>query len=54
VQPILYPAVRERAVRLRFFINRSHTEEQIRQAIGITDEEWRRHCHGNGIGGGIG
>jgi 8-amino-7-oxononanoate synthase len=42
VQPILYPAVRERAVRLRFFINRSHTEEQIRQAIGITDEEWRR------------
>src|SRR3954465_4878408 len=34
VQPILYPAVRERAVRLRFFINRSHTEEQIRQAIG--------------------
>jgi hypothetical protein len=34
--------VRERAVRLRFFINRSHTEEQIRQAIGITDEEWRR------------
>ena len=42
VQPILYPGVKERAVRFRFFINRTHTEEQIRQTIAIIDEEWRR------------
>jgi 7-keto-8-aminopelargonate synthetase-like enzyme len=42
VQPILYPGVRERAVRLRFFINGTHTEDQIRRAIGIVEEEWRR------------
>jgi len=27
---------------LRFFINCTHAEDQIRQAIGIIDEEWRR------------
>ena len=42
VQPILYPGVKERAVRLRFFISRTHSEEQIRRAIDIIDEEWRR------------
>ena len=42
VQPILYPGVKERAVRLRFFINRTHSEEQIRQAVDIIDEEWLR------------
>jgi 8-amino-7-oxononanoate synthase len=42
VQPILYPGVKERAVRLRFFVNRTHSEEQIRQSIDIIDEEWRR------------
>jgi 8-amino-7-oxononanoate synthase len=42
VQPILYPGVKERAVRLRFFINRNHNEAQIRRAIDIIDEEWRR------------
>jgi 8-amino-7-oxononanoate synthase len=42
VQPILYPGVRERAVRLRFFINGTHTEDQIRRTIGIVEEEWRR------------
>ncbi|HEV2186201.1 MAG TPA: aminotransferase class I/II-fold pyridoxal phosphate-dependent enzyme [Stellaceae bacterium] len=42
VQPILYPGVKERAVRLRFFINRTHSEEQIRRAIDIIDEEWLR------------
>jgi 8-amino-7-oxononanoate synthase len=42
VQPILYPGVKERAVRLRFFINRTHSEEQIRRAIAIIDDEWRR------------
>jgi 8-amino-7-oxononanoate synthase len=44
VQPILYPGVRERAVRLRFFINGTHTEDQIRRTIGIVDEEWCRVC----------
>jgi 8-amino-7-oxononanoate synthase len=44
VQPILYPGVKERAVRLRFFINRTHSEEQIQRAIAIIDEEWRSIC----------
>jgi 7-keto-8-aminopelargonate synthetase-like enzyme len=39
VQPILYPAVEERAARLRFFITAGHTEEQIRHAIAVTAEE---------------
>jgi 8-amino-7-oxononanoate synthase len=39
VQPILYPAVEERAARLRFFITAGHTEEQIRHAIDVTAEE---------------
>src|SRR6266404_9808507 len=30
VQPILYPAVPERAARLRFFLTAAHSEEQIR------------------------
>lgn len=42
VQPILYPGVKERAVRLRFFINRTHSEEQIGRAVSIIGEEWRR------------
>jgi hypothetical protein len=29
-------------VRLRFFINRIHSEEQIRRAIAIINEEWRQ------------
>lgn len=33
VQPIVYPAVEERAARLRFFINAQHSEEQIRQTV---------------------
>ncbi len=39
VQPILYPAVEERAARLRFFITAGHTEEQIRHAVDVTAEE---------------
>ena len=39
VQPIIYPAVEERAARLRFFLSCSHTEEQIKQTIDITAEE---------------
>jgi 8-amino-7-oxononanoate synthase len=33
VQPILYPAVEESAARLRFFINCTHTPEQIEYAV---------------------
>ncbi len=36
VQPILYPAVEEKAARLRFFITASHSEEQIRTAVDRT------------------
>jgi len=42
VQPILYPAVPERAARLRFFATASHSEEQIRDTVGILLEESRR------------
>ena len=42
VQPIVYPAVKERAARLRFFISCTHTEDQIRRAVDIVDEEYRR------------
>ena len=42
VQPILYPAVEERAARLRFFITASHAEEQIRRSIDVTAEEVER------------
>src|SRR5437016_10865149 len=41
VQPILYPAVPERAARLRFFLTAQHTEEQVRDAVGIVLEEAR-------------
>ena len=33
VQPIVYPAVEERAARLRFFVCASHTREQITSAV---------------------
>ncbi|HVW35674.1 MAG TPA: aminotransferase class I/II-fold pyridoxal phosphate-dependent enzyme, partial [Pirellulales bacterium] len=39
VQPIVHPAVEERAARLRFFITSSHTEEQIRYTIEAIAEE---------------
>ena len=39
VQPILYPAVPERSARLRFFLTAQHTEEQVRDAVGILREE---------------
>jgi 8-amino-7-oxononanoate synthase len=41
VQPILYPAVPERAARLRFFVTAEHTEEQVRDAVAILLEENR-------------
>jgi 8-amino-7-oxononanoate synthase/acyl carrier protein len=39
VQPILHPAVEERAARLRFFISSQHSEAQIRFAIDTLCEE---------------
>jgi 8-amino-7-oxononanoate synthase len=42
VQPILYPAVPERAARLRFFLTAEHSEAQIRDTIRILLEENRR------------
>ena len=39
VQPILHPAVEERAARLRFFITSNHTEEQIRYTVEALAEE---------------
>ncbi len=39
VQPILHPAVEERAARLRFFITSNHTEEQIRYTVAALAEE---------------
>jgi 7-keto-8-aminopelargonate synthetase-like enzyme len=41
VQPILYPAVPERAARLRFFLTAAHTEDQVREAVTILLEEHR-------------
>jgi len=42
VQPILYPAVPERAARLRFFLTAEHSEEQIRDAARVLLEESRQ------------
>ncbi|MBD5552854.1 MAG: aminotransferase class I/II-fold pyridoxal phosphate-dependent enzyme [Desulfovibrio sp.] len=39
VMPISFPAVREGAARLRFFLSAAHTEEQIRTAIDAIVEE---------------
>jgi len=39
VQPILYPAVPEKAARLRFFINSGHTEQQILETVQALAEE---------------
>ena len=39
VQPILYPAVEERAARLRFFLTACHTDSQIVNAVNAVAEE---------------
>ncbi|MDR2641653.1 MAG: aminotransferase class I/II-fold pyridoxal phosphate-dependent enzyme [Planctomycetaceae bacterium] len=39
VQPILHPAVEEKAARLRFFITSAHSQEQIEYTINCTAEE---------------
>jgi 7-keto-8-aminopelargonate synthetase-like enzyme len=41
VQPILYPAVDESAARLRYFINCTHSEKQIRYAVEQTAKALR-------------
>ncbi len=41
VQPILYPAVPERAARLRFFLTAAHSEQQIRETVATLLEESR-------------
>ncbi|MBI1248546.1 aminotransferase class I/II-fold pyridoxal phosphate-dependent enzyme [bacterium] len=42
VQPIMYPAVEEKAARLRFFITSCHSQQQIRDAVDATAEELER------------
>ncbi|HEX4128629.1 MAG TPA: aminotransferase class I/II-fold pyridoxal phosphate-dependent enzyme [Pirellulales bacterium] len=42
VQPILYPAVEEKAARLRFFLTSNHTPEQIRTTVAAVAEELRK------------
>jgi 7-keto-8-aminopelargonate synthetase-like enzyme len=39
VQPILYPAVEEKAARLRFFITSAHSTQQIERAVAAVAEE---------------
>jgi 8-amino-7-oxononanoate synthase len=39
VQPILHPAVEEKAARLRFFITARHTDDQIAHTLQAVDEE---------------
>ena len=42
VQPILYPAVPEKAARLRFFMSCEHSEDQIRETVRVLREETLR------------
>ena len=42
VQPIIYPAVEEKAARLRFFLSCSHTDEQLRDTVDAVAEELGR------------
>lgn len=42
VQPILHPAVEEKAARLRFFITSTHTNEQIRTTVDAVADELDR------------
>jgi 8-amino-7-oxononanoate synthase/acyl carrier protein len=39
VQPILYPAVEEKAARLRFFLTSCHSESQVAHTIDVLTEE---------------
>lgn len=41
VQPIVYPAVEEKAARLRFFVSCLHTESQLSHTVDVVTEELR-------------
>ena len=41
VQPILHPAVEDKAARLRFFMTCDHSEEQIRHTVALTAKHWQ-------------
>lgn len=43
VQPVLYPAVSEKAARLRFFMCSEHTEEQIDRTLDALAREWKKN-----------
>ncbi len=49
VQPILHPAVEEKAARLRFFITSEHGEDQIREAVAITARELEAMMPSSGV-----
>jgi len=40
VQPIMHPAVEEKAARLRFFITSCHSDEQIKHTVDVVAEEF--------------
>ena len=40
VQPILYPAVEEKAARLRFFMSSEHSEQDVDKAVSLLREAW--------------
>jgi 7-keto-8-aminopelargonate synthetase-like enzyme len=40
VQPIVYPAVPDATARLRFFLNTSHTDAHIDEAVAILAQEY--------------
>ncbi len=44
VQPMIYPSVAENAARLRFFINCTHTEEQIHFTVDAIAQEFAKIC----------
>jgi 8-amino-7-oxononanoate synthase len=43
VQPILYPAVEEKAARLRFFVSSEHSEDDVRSAVSALADAMRRY-----------
>lgn len=47
VPPIMYPAVKEKEARLRFFLSAEHTDEQIGHAVAATADEFFRLCGTN-------
>ncbi|BAZ49866.1 AMP-dependent synthetase and ligase [Nostoc sp. NIES-4103] len=49
VQPMIYPSVAENAARLRFFINCTHSEKQIRLTIDAIAQELARICPDYGV-----